>query len=773
MAMTDTFGKDAATAPMTSRIARMFDGLDVVRDGRFRVSIAKSRIMTASFAATEGQPQVLRVARAFAAVLAEIPVFIAQDDLLAGNLAAIPGGVELSSLLATWGEDELAALCAAGFAVDPADRPEIARINDYWQTRSLTSRMTARYDDQRLWPYAQLGVVLPAFRSKEEGWGPGGMIGCGWGIHHEISQIIAVFDYERVLREGLSALLAEAREKLAATRLMSADDVARVELLQAMVISLEAIVGFAGRLADAADAAAASESDPARAAELGDFYARDLAAGRIDEAAALELLQWLRIKDSHIVITSGQTHRKKYGGLAKWHNCTIGGQTPDGRDATNAVSHLLLKAARTCPTPHPTLTMRVHDGTPDDLLDEALELIGTGIGLPALLGDNSVIAFLDREGVSPADARNYAVAGCLGVNVIGQSRMVASPMFVAPMVLKFALHGGRDPATGKQVGPETPTLGECADFAEFEAAFRTQLAHFLELQAGFNNVTIQSFGERCPQPVQSALMNGGIGAAKNILGRTLPFENGTAVNPIGLVNVADSLVAIRRRVFEERAIAPDALLAHLQSDWAGAEGQAARALMLSAPKYGNNDPEADAAAAALYRFCAETITALTTTYGGFQKAGSITIGTCIMPGGRASGATPDGRQAEEGLADESLTPMRRRDTQGLPALINSALAIDQVAWQALSLDLRLAPALFADAASRGRVAAVVRDYFKRGGKHIQFNVVSSDVLLDAQARPQAHSDLIVRIGGCSAYFTQLDRHTQDEIINRTEYADVD
>ncbi|MBN8831629.1 MAG: formate C-acetyltransferase [Sphingomonadales bacterium] len=820
MAMTDTFGKDAATAPMTSRIARMFDGLDVVRDGRFRVSIAKSRIMTASFAATEGQPQVLRVARAFAAVLAEIPVFIAQDDLLAGNLAAIPGGVELSSLWATWGEDELDALCAAGFAVDPADRPEIARINDYWQTRSLTSRMTARYDDQRLWPYAQLGVVLPAFRSKEEGWGPGGMIGCGWGIHHEISQIIAVFDYERVLREGLSALLAEAREKLAATRLMSADDVARVELLQAMVISLEAIVGFAGRLADAADAAAASESDPARAAELremaamcrhvplnpartfreamqslwimwlmilpagilsfgrldqllGDFYARDLAAGRIDEAAALELLQWLRIKDSHIVITSGQTHRKKYGGLAKWHNCTIGGQTPDGRDATNAVSHLLLKAARTCPTPHPTLTMRVHDGTPDDLLDEALELIGTGIGLPALLGDNSVIAFLDREGVSPADARNYAVAGCLGVNVIGQSRMVASPMFVAPMVLKFALHGGRDPATGKQVGPETPTLGECADFAEFEAAFRTQLAHFLELQAEFNNVTIQSFGERFPQPVESALMNGGIGAAKNILGRTLPFENGTAVNPIGLVNVADSLVAIRRRVFEERAIAPDALLAHLQSDWAGAEGQAARALMLSAPKYGNNDPEADAAAAALYRFCAETITALTTTYGGFQKAGSITIGTCIMPGGRASGATPDGRQAEEGLADESLTPMRRRDTQGLPALINSALAIDQVAWQALSLDLRLAPALFADAASRGRVAAVVRDYFKRGGKHIQFNVVSSDVLLDAQARPQAHSDLIVRIGGCSAYFTQLDRHTQDEIINRTEYADVD
>jgi len=800
-------------------MAELFGGLDSVREGRFSVSIVKSRLMTASFEQTEGQPQVIRIARALEAVLHGVPVFIEPHDLVAGNLVAKPGAVELSSLWANWGEDELDALCAAGFRVDDADRPEIARINAYWQNRSLTARMTSRYDDARLWPFAQLGLVLPAFRSKAEGWGPGGMIGCGWGIHHEISQIIGVFDYGRVLREGLGSLLAEARAKLAATRLTTAENVARTELLQAMIISLEAIVHFAGRLADEADAeaerAGSQRADelrrmadmcrqvplnPARDFRealqslwimwsvilpagilsfgrldqlLGPYYDADEAEGRIDEAAALELLQWLRIKDSQIVITSGQTHRAKYGGLAKWHNCAIGGQTPDGRDATNAVTFLLLKAARTCPTPHPTLTMRVHDKTPEKLLDAALELIGTGIGIPAFLGDRSVIDFLLREGVAAEKARDYGVAGCLGINVIGQSRMVASPMFVAPLVLRFALLGGVDPRTGRQVGPCTPRLDQCGDFAEFDAAFRVQLAHFLELQAEFNNVTIQSYGERFPQPVESALMDGGIGADKNILGRTLPFENGSAVNPIGLINVADSLVAIRKCVFEDKTVSASALIGHLADDWAGADGERARQLVLAAPKYGNGDALADTVAAELYRFCADTITRLDTTYGGKHKAGSITIGTCIMPGGRVSGATPDGRRASDGLADESLTPMRGRDRNGLAKLLESALSIDQVGWQALALDLRLSPAPLQTETGRARVAAMMRDYFARGGKHIQFNAVTTEVLRAAQREPEKYLDLIVRIGGCSAYFTQLSQPVQEEIIERTEYAVLD
>lgn len=799
---------------MSARIRRLFAQLDTVRNGRFPVAIAKARLMTRAFRESEGQAQVIRVAHAFETVLREIPVFIGPDELLAGNLASKPGGLELSPLWATWGEDELDALVSSGFEVDPADRTEIVEFNDYWATRSLTSRMTSLYDDERLWPYAQLGVVLPPFRSKSEGWGPGGMLGCGWGIHHEISQIIGVFDYERVLTEGLMSLIREAREKLAKVRLQSAEDIARAELLRAIITSLGAIGTYAERLAQQAEAEAAATTDGSRRTELlamaaacrkvpmqpaatfreamqslwimylmilpagvlsfgrldqllAPFFAKDRAAGILSEAEALEYLQWLRIKDSQIVITSGQTHRKKYGGLAKWHNCVVGGLKKDGTDATNAVTYLLLEAARTCPAPHPTLTMRVHDGTPDELLDKALQLIGTGIGLPALLSDRSCLDFLAREGVPEDVARDYAVAGCLGINIIGGSRMVASPMFVTPLVLKFALYGGIDPRTGERVGPSTPPLDQCESFGAFKAAFERQLEHFLGLQAEFNNITIHSYGERFPQPVESALTIGGIGADKNILGRTLPFENGSALNPIGLINVADSLTAIRQLVFEDRSVTAADFLRHLQEDWAGDDGARARQLALAAPKFGNDEEAADGVAVELFDFAIQTITSFSTSFGGFCKGSAVTIGTCVLPGGMAAGATPDGRGARDSLADESVSPMRGRDRNGLAATFRSAAKIDQGAWQSLAMDVRLHPDLLASPGGRRDVAATVRSYFAEGGKHLQFNVVDSETLRRAQQDPAEHRDLIVRIGGCSAYFTQLDPQIQEELIDRT------
>jgi formate C-acetyltransferase len=797
----------------------MMRSLDAVRTGKIPVSVEKGVLMTESFRATEGLPMVVRNARALEHVLANVPVFIEPDELIAGNLASKPGAVELSCLWSTWPESELDALAASGFVMDEADRPRILEMNDYWRTRSLTSRMTALYDDQRLWPYAQLGVVLPAFRSKEEGWGPGGMLGCGYGIHHEISQIIGVFQFEKVLRRGILDIIREAEEELAQTRVTSAESVEKIDLLQAIVIVHKAILGFAARFAGLAASMAASEGDPRRRQELERMAAaclrvpahpaRDfheamqslwfvvlvllpsgvLSFGRFDQfmypyyqahleaggsdAEVLELLQWLRIKDSQIVITAGHTHRIKYGGLAKWHNCVLGGQRADGSDATNALSYLLLDAARDCPTPHPTLTMRVHADTPDELMARALELVGTGIGVPAFLSDQSCIGYLQSHGVALETARDYAVAGCLGVNIPGQSRSIVWPMVVVPMVLNFAINNGVDARTGRQVGPATGRFEEFTSFDEFLGAFKIQLGHFIELQAEFNNVTMRSYGERFPQPVESSLTEGGIGASKNILGRTMPFENGSVLNPIGMINVADSLTAIRRVVFRERAVRCAELKHCLDTDWAGERGEQVRRLMLAAPKYGNDDDEADLMAADMYRFWADKTVGLTTTYGGFHKPGSITIGTANWPGGLQTGATPDGRHAGEALADESLTPMRGRDKGSAATVLKSAAKIDQTPWQATSLDLRFHPEALAGEGGVKAVGAMIRSYFASGGKHIQFNVVGNDTLRAAQREPERYEQLIVRIGGCSAYFTQLPKPVQDEIMQRTEFFSVD
>ncbi|GAB3469578.1 glycyl radical protein [Massilia terrae] len=803
---------------MTPRIARMMRSLDTVRAGAFPVSVEKAVLATASFRETDGLPMVVRNALALEKVLAGVPIFIEPDDLVAGNLAAKPGGVELSCLWAAWPAAEIDALEGSGFILDPADRARILDMNAYWQSRSLTSRMTSLYDDQRLWPYAQLGVVLPAFRSKEEGWGPGGMIGCGYGIHHEISQIIGVFDFEKVLERGLLDIIREAEEELAGTRVDSAESVEKIDLLKAIVIAHKAILSFAARFAALAADMAAAEADPQRRAELErmaaacrrvpahpasnfyeamqslwfmvlvllpsgvlsfgrfdqimyPYYKADQQAGKSDDTV-LELLQWLRVKDSQIVITAGHTHRIKYGGLAKWHNCVVGGQNEDGSDATNELSYLVLDAARTCPTPHPTLTMRVHEGTPPELMRRALELVRTGIGVPAFLSDQSCIAYLQSHGVDLATARNYAVAGCLGVNIPGQSRSVAWPMFVVPMVLNFAINNGVDPRTGKQVGPAGGAFDSFDTFDQFYEAFKQQLGHFIELQAEFNNVTIRSYGERFPQPVESSLTVGGIGASKNILGRTMPFENGSVLNPIGMINAADSLTAIRKVVFEQRLVSAAELKRCLDTDWEGERGEQVRQMMLAAPKYGNDEDEADLMAADLYRFWADKAVTLSTTYGGYHKPGAITIGTANWPGGLQTGATADGRRAGEPLADESMTPMRGRDRGGVLDVLRSAAKIDQTPWQATALDLRFHPDALADAQGVDEVAAMIHAYFAAGGKHIQFNVVSNDTLRAAQAHPMDYKELIVRIGGCSAFFTQLPRPVQDEIMQRTEFRSV-
>lgn len=800
---------------MKPRIAKLTNDLQAVRAGKIPVSTAKGRLITESFKETEGLPQIIRNARAIAHVLDRIPIFIEDDDLLAGNLASKPGGVELTCLWGTWSDADLDSLAQDGFAISTEERFQIADMNAYWQRRTLTGRMVQLYDDERLWPYAQLGVVLPAFRSKEEGWGPGGMIGCGYGVRHEISQILGIFDFEKVLNEGTGTVLREARRELQSTRITSADAIKKVDYLKAVILAHEALIRFANRFAGLAGEMAAREANPARRAELErigatcqwvpehpartfyeamqsfwltllvllpsgvlslgrfdqfmyPFYRRDKEVGQITDEQVLELLEWLRFKDSQIIITAGSTHRNKYGGHAKWHNMTIGGQTADGRDATNELTFLVLQAAQDCPTPHHTITLRVHDGMPRELLNRALALVRTGIGMPAFISDASCIDYLLAQGLPLSDARNYAIAGCLAVNVPAKSRTIAHPMFVVPKVFEYALYNGVDPHTGKQAGPQTGEFESFESFDDWMRALKVQLAHFIELQAEFNNITIRAYGELYPQPIESSLMVDGIAAGQDVLERTLPFENGSVLNPIGMINVADSLAAIKKLVFDEKKVSAQELKAALAANWQGERNQEIWRMCLAAPKYGNDDDYVDDIARDLYRFWADKTVTLGTSLGGKQKPASITIGTCQIPGGASTGATPDGRYAGESLADESMAAMRGRDVCGPWALIKSAVKVDQVPYQSTSLDLKFHPAVLEGDAGLDQVSELILSYFRTGGKHIQFNVASNAMLLDAQVHPEQYQDVIVRIGGCSAYFVELTKTVQDEIIRRTE-----
>jgi len=466
--------------------------------------------------------------------------------------------------------------------------------------------------------------------------------------------------------------------------------------------------------------------------------------------------------------TSGKANRQKNSGLAKWHNWTIGGVTPDGRDATNEMTYLILEAARCCPTPHHTITLRVHDGTPEALMLKALEVVKMGIGMPAFIGDKSYIEYLLNQGVPLQEARDYVMTGCLDANIVGQSRTASVGMFIVPLVFDIFMHNGVEPKTGRQLGPQTGDLESFACFADLMTAFKEQLAYFMDVTAERNNIELRMMRDLFPDPVRSSLMTNAIKEGKDILDRTMPFENAAVMNPVGMINVADSLAAIKKLVFDDKNVTMNELKAALAANWQGNGYDKIRKMCLAAPKYGNDDDYVDTIAKELYQFWADKTVTLDTCLGGKHKPTAIAI-TSHAPGGALTGPTPDGRYAGEVLADGTTSPMRGRDTHGPTSVIKSASKIDQVPYQATLMNMKFHPSALKSTEDLRKLSVLIRTYFSLGGKHIQFNVVTKEMLLDAQKHPENYRDLVVRMAGYSAYFLQLSKAIQDEIIARTEH----
>jgi len=776
----------------------------------YPICIEKLRIALRTMAATEGEAMVVRRAKVFANVLQEIPVFIEDGALIVGNGASKPMGLEIDPEYCVWSREEIDALKRDGFSIAREDEEELQSLNASSRTKTLIGSMgEVVANDERLLALLRLGVILPPWKNTAEG-GGGGYAQSGLGLGPGF--FLMAVDFSRVLNEGLNSLVAEAERELRELRHFGDDSLARTRYLQSVILTHKAAVGFAGRFADLATRMAEEERRPVRRRELEGiaeacrwvpgnpartfrealqafwflflmvnpsptaaagrfdqymypFYRADRAAGRITDGEVLELLECLRIKDMQLNRVSGERNREKNAGLAKWHNWTIGGVTSDGRDATNELTYLLLEAARETGLPHHTLTLRVHADTPEPLMVEALRVVKTGIGMPAFVGDKSYTTYFTRYGVALEEAREYVLTGCLDANLPAKSRTTAIGMFVVPLVFDIFLHNGTDPTTGIQVGIETGDLDSLGDYEEFAAAFKRQLRYFMELAAEKDNLELLVERELFPDPFRSSLMSDGIAVGRDILNRTMPFENGAVLNPVGMVNVADSMAAVKRLVYEDRRITLGELKRALEENWQGHED--VRSMCLAAPKYGNGDGYVDSIAADLYEFWATTANELPTVFGSTHKSTAISV-TAHQPGGALTGATPDGRYAGEICADGTVSPMQGRDTHGPTAVMRSALQIDQDPYQATLMNMKFHPSALESDEDLRKLAAMIRTYFNHGGKHVQFNVVSRETLLQAQKNPSLYRGLVVRVAGYSAYFVQLNRAVQDEVIARTE-----
>ncbi len=795
---------------MTPRIEKMLNELHVEK---YPLCIEKFRIATKTLSETEGQPNVLRRAQIMKNILENITIFIEDGDLFAGAGASKPFGLEIDYEYGTWTPDEVDSLKSENYSITPEEEKELQEINEKFGDYNLVSAMGAVFmKNEKLWPFMKSGMILPPWKGKEGSGGGYAQSGLGLGPGF----FLVGMDFERMLNDGSLKIIADCEAALKEHEANGNPDKEAVDFLKSVIIVHHAVIKLAERYADLAEKMGAEENDKRRKAELFriaeacrkvpakpaesffeaiqsfwltfllaspspttagarfdqfmyPFYKKDIENGVTNDDEILELLENLRVKDMKLNRVSGKQNRKKNAGMAKWHNWTIGGVDKDGNDASNPLTYLLLDAAKETRVPHHTLTLRVHDKTPDDLMVKALEVVKTGMGMPAFVGDKSYINFFRYQGMSIEDSRNYIMTGCLDGNIPAKARTVAVGMFIIALAYDIFMHNGYNKGTEEMVGIETGDVTGMSDFDLYKDAFYRQLDYLLELGVEKSNIELKAEQDLFPDPFRSSLMKDAIKEGKDILRRTMPLENGLVLCTIGAINVADSLAAVKKLVFDEKKYTMQELLTALDADWEGYEEM--RQDFLDAPKYGNDIDEVDVLAAELYDHIEKKLASMPTYYGGRAVTTAISI-TSHQPGGLLTGATPDGRKSGEILADGSMSPMHGMDRKGPTGVLKSAMKINQDTYQATLLNMKFHPSALKTEADLVKLGNLIKTYFAQGGKHMQFNIVDKDHLIAAKIDPEKHKDLVVRVAGYSAYFTALGEPMQDEIIERTEFSQV-
>lgn len=800
---------------MNERIAKMKKSLQV---NKYPLCIEVFRLANESLDETASEPMILRRAKLQEHILDNITVFIEEDDLLCGSGASKPFGMEMQYEYGVWTKEEVDSLKSEIYTITPEDEAELYQLNERFaqnaQNSNLMDAMSASLGmNERLWPFMKSGCILPPWKDKKGGSG-GGFAMSGYGLGPGF--FLVCVDFKKILKYGAKSIIDEAKGQLKKLRYTSNDSIDKQHYWEAVIIVFEAWVRFAGRYADLAAKMAENEDRPTRKAELLEmsricrkipyepantfheamqafwftflmvcpsptatagrfdqymypYYKKDIEKGTIDDTEVLELLEILRCKVMKINRVSGMANRAKNSGMAKWYNWTIGGVDAEGKDVTNELTYLLLESAKDTGLPHFTLTVRVHDNTPRDLMIKALEVVKSGLGMPAFLGDKSFLNFFVNNGMDIGTARDYCATGCVDGNIPGVTRSQVVVFFVVAQAFDIAMHNGYCRYTNEMVGMQSGDVTKMETFDEFKTAFFKQMDYLMHMAAERNNVEITAEKALFPDPFRSAMMKDGVECGKDILDRHYDFENGSLLGAVGGVNTGDSLAAIKHLIYDKKKYTMQELLTALDADWTGYEEM--RKDFLAAPKYGNNIDLPDKLVAEVYDKFASICYSMDTAYGGKVIPNAISI-SAHQPGGACTGSTPDGRKGGDILADASISPDHGKDTHGPLAVLQSAMKINQDPFQGTLLNMKFHPSALKTEADLLKLGDVIKTYLSHGGKHIQFNVVTNEDMMNAKVHPEEHKDLVVRVAGYSAYFTRLSTGIQDELINRMEFENV-
>lgn len=506
------------------------------------------------------------------------------------------------------------------------------------------------------------------------------------------------------------------------------------------------------------------------------YYKHDIDNKLITEDEALELLTNLWIKTLTINKVRSQSHTFSSAGSPMYQNVTIGGQTTDKKDAVNELSYLILKSVAQTRLPQPNLTVRYHKNLDKKFMDECIEVMKLGTGMPAFNNDEVIIPSFIEKGVKEEDAYNYSAIGCVETAVPGKwgYRCTGMSYMNFPRILLIAMNNGIDLTSGKRFVEECGYFKDMTSFEQLKDAWDKVVRKLTRMSVIVENSIDLALERDVPDVLCSALTEDCIGRGKTIKegGAVYDFISGLQV---GIANMADSLAAIKKLIFEEKKITPEQLWNAIIDDFTSEESQKIQQILINeSPKYGNDDDYVDNLVVEAYDSYIDEMKKYPNTrygrgpIGGIRYAGTSSISANVGQG-YGTMATPDGRKARTPLA-EGCSPAHSMDKNGPTAVFKtvSKLPTHEITGGVL-LNQKVTPQMLSTEENKMKLEMMIRTFFNRlEGYHVQYNVVSRDTLIDAQLHPEKHRDLIVRVAGYSAFFNVLSKATQDDIIERTE-----
>ena len=829
--------------PKSSRIPKLIEALYAKMPV---IESARAKLITESYKATEGQPVITRRAEAFAHILRNIPIIIRDNELIVGSSTIAPRGCQtFPEFSYQWLEDELdtvATRTADPFYIAEETKAELREVHKYWKGKT-SSELATSY----MAPEAIKAIEHNIFT-------PGNYFYNGVG-HVTVK-------YEEVLAIGYKGIIDKARAELEKCQVGDGNYAKKSHFLNAVIVSCQAVIEYAERYAELASQMAAECTDPVRKQELlqisencsrvpangatsfyeacqsfwfvqqllqvessghsispGRFdqymypyYKADIDKGVITREAAQELLDciWVKLNDLNKVRDAASA--EGFAGYSLFQNLIVGGQDKYGNDVTNDLSVMCILASMHVHLPMPSLSIRVWNGSPHELLIKAAELTRTGLGLPAYYNDEVIIPALQNRGLTLEDAREYNIIGCVEPQKAGKTDGWHDAAFFnmcRPLELVFS--NGMD--KGELVGIQTGDVTKMTTFEEFFDAYKKQMEYCISLMVNADNAIDVAHSERVPLPYESCMVD-------DCLSRGLSVQEGGAVynftgpQGFGIANMADSLYAIRKLVYEDKKVSmeeykqalawnydkgldqqsvsdmSEMILKGMQDAGMAVNTDTAKAVLQTVmrlkptedqlrrfteihhmiyevPKFGNAIDDVDYFARDVAYTYSRPLQKYMNPRGGHYQAGLYPVSANVPLGGQ-TGATPDGRYAHTPVAD-GVSPSAGKDVKGPTAAATSVSRLDHfIVSNGTLFNQKFHPSALAGREGLEKFVALIRTFFDQKGMHMQFNVVDRETLLDAQKHPENYAHLVVRVAGYSALFTTLSRSLQDDIIRRTE-----